>query len=155
MSVLSKLTVKPLLWLAAAQFVVIAALCGLLALQQHWYDAKIETADARTETADAGANTARVERDAWKTRAAELDAANFAHQSVNATLRRLLGEAQRENTRLQDDGRAAVAAAEAAKDEADRTLAAWMGRYAEQVRAGDCAASLANVERACPAFGGY
>lgn len=142
-AILSRLTVKPLLWACGLQLAALIALGGVLAVQNYRHEASYATLKAEAETTVAS-------RDAWKTRAAELDAANFAHQSVNKTLRRLLSESQGENARLGEEGRAAVAAAEAAKDDADRVLAGWMQRYADQVRMPDCASALSAIEMACP-----
>lgn len=146
--VLSKLSVKPLLWAVGLLLVACAGLGGTLAVQQRWYGGQLATVAADRDEA-------RVSAAAWRTRAGELDMANAAHQHANATLQRLLTEARGENTRLQDEGRAAIAAAQAAAAEANRTLDTWMDRYADQVRVGDCASALNAVQQACPAFNGY
>lgn len=146
--ILAKLTVKPLLCACGLQLAAIVALGGVLWAQDTWHEGRL--ADMRAQR-----NGAQSSVDAWRTRAQELEAANFAHQSVNDTLRRLLDEAQGEAVRLQEAGRAAIAAAQAREADANRTLDAWMDRYADQVRAGHCAAALNAVQDACPAFQGY
>ncbi|MDH5832166.1 hypothetical protein QFW80_16735 [Luteimonas sp. M1R5S18] len=146
--ILSKLSVKPLLYAVGVLLVACAGLGGALAVQQRWYGGQLATVTAAR-------NTAQVSAEAWKVRAGELDLANAAFQDVNETLQGLLAKAQGENTRLQDEGRAAIAAAQAAAAAANRTLDTWLARYADQVRKGDCASALNAVQQACPAFNGY
>lgn len=146
--ILAKLTVKPLLWACGLQLAAIAALGVALWAQGVWWEGKV---------ADVGAD-----RDHWKVvaeargvRVAELSAANFAFESVNGTLRRLLDEARGEAARLGEEGREAVAAARAAEADATRTLDVWMARYADQVRIRDCASAWRAVQAHCPAMEGY
>ena len=155
MNILSKLTVKPLLWVAGVELAIIGLLVAGLFLQDFWFSSKLTESRGAADTAAAAATTARAERDTWKGRTAELEAANSAFAATTATLQRLLAEAQKEARRMGEEGRRAVDAAQARADEADRTLSSWMKRYADQVRVGDCAAALNAVQAACPALEGY
>jgi hypothetical protein len=146
--ILSKLSVTPLLYAVGVLLVACAGLGGALAVQHQVHGGQLATVAAER-------NDARTSAAAWRTRAGELTAANAAHRHANDTLQRLLTEARGENVRLQDEGRAAIAAAQAAAADANRTLDTWLARYADQVRTGDCASALNAVQQACPAFNGY
>lgn len=148
MGLLAKLAVKPLLWAIGLQLAAIVALGGALWVQSIWWNGKVAEVGAER-------NRWKVLAEARAVRVDELSAANFAFESVNDTLRRLLREAQGEAARLEKEGRDAVAAARAAEAEANRTLDAWLDRYAEQVRVGDCAAAWNAVQAQCPALEGY
>lgn len=149
--ILARLTVTPLLWAAGLELVAIAVLGGMLYVQQ----SRVDVAQAASETAGARADAARTERDAWKQAAETSLGANVKWQSAFAAVQRLLREAQGENRRLAESGRKAIAAARAEAAEADRALAEWTHRYADQVRVGECAAALNAVQTACPAMEGY
>ena len=126
----------------------------LLASNGTWFVHAAALESARDSArADLGNRTA--ERDSWKVRVDELSAANKAYGVAYGTLARELQAAQLENTRLQREGGEAIALAEAAARDADRTLKTFVGRYAEQLRHPDCASALANLQRFCPALEGY
>ncbi|WFC43251.1 hypothetical protein [Pseudoxanthomonas sp. SE1] len=148
MSILGTAAVKP--------FAIALAIAGALLLASNggWW-AYAATLKASASSARAAVTTVTTERDAWKGRAGELKAANVAYDSAFADLAGELKAAQAENLRLQRDGAAAIAAAEAAQADADRTLSAFMDRYAAQIRAPDCASAMASVARFCPALEGY
>lgn len=66
---------------------------------------------------------------------------------------KLLGDAQRENRRIREEGDKAVAAAEAAAAEANRAF----DRFIDQFRAkpAECEAALIAMEEACPTLSDY
>ena len=148
MSLLAGVTVKPL----AIALAIAGAL--LLASNLAWWG---YAGGLRADVAKAeGARDAAVtERAAWKTRAGELHSANAAYDSEFAKLAGELQAAQAERARLQREHGEALEAARAAEADADRTLRAFMDRYAAQLRAPDCAGALASVQRLCPALEGY
>lgn len=148
MNLLAGLTVKPL---AIALAIACAA---LLASNLAWWGF---AGGLRADVAQAkGArDTAVTERDAWKTRAGELTAANAAYDTEFAKLAGELKSAQAEHARIQRQHGAALAAAREAEADADRTLRTFMDRYAAQLRAPDCAGALTTVQRLCPALEGY
>jgi hypothetical protein len=103
-------------WLAAL------ALGGALWVQ----DARHETTEAQLERAVAARDAAVQSATAWERATQKL------RDDVTACNR------EREADRNRD--KAAVAAAQAARREADRTLRAWMDRYAAATRSAECAA---------------
>lgn len=151
MSLLSGLTTTPLLWACG----LLLAACAWLGWNNHSLAAERDVAAAQRDTAVQRVGTVETERDAWKTRADELQAARAGDRRAIDMLRGLLAQAQGESARLEREGEQAVAAAQARAAEADRTLDAWMDRYAAQVRQGDCQTALAAVQQACPAMEGY
>jgi hypothetical protein len=88
--------------------------------------ARHETTEAQLERAIAARDAAVQSATAWERAAKKL------RDDVTACNR------EREADRNRDD--AAVAAAQAARREADRTLRAWMDRYAAATRSAECAA---------------
>jgi len=148
---LAKLTVTPLLWACGLLLVVVAA----LGVRVHMLGASVDAAESATQAAAARADQHVAEREGWKHAARTLQGAATKWETAFGTMQTLLNQAQGEARRLDDAGRAAIAAARAREAEANRALASWTARYADQVRAGDCAAALNAVQAACPAFGGY
>jgi hypothetical protein len=141
-------TIKGLAIALAAVSVLLLASNGIW-----WVHAARLGAGRDSAEADLGART--TERDAWKQRAGELKAANSAY---DAEFKRLVEEhaaAQAEMVRLKAAHASALAEAQAAEADADRTLRAFMDRYAAQLRAPDCAGAMAAVARFCPALEGY
>ena len=148
MGMLAGLTVKPL----AIALAIAGAL--LLASNLAWWG-HVGSLRAEVAKAEGTRDTAIMSRDAWKTRAGELTAANAAYDSEFAKLAGELKSAQAEHARLQREHATALAAAQEAEADADRTLRTFMDRYAAQLRAPDCAGALATVQRLCPALEGY
>lgn len=148
---LAKLTVTPLLWACGLLLVAVAA----LGVRVHTLGASIDAAQSATQAAGARADQHIAERDAWKHAARTLQGAATKWETAFGTMQTLLKQAQGEARRLDQAGHDAIAAAQAREAEANRALAAWTQRYADQVRVGDCAAALNAVQQACPAFGGY
>ena len=151
MSLLARLTVTPLLYA-----------CGVLALLSIGLSVALALAraDVRAVTAEAGAvneelHAAQTERDAWKGKADGCVAANEAYADVVGTLNGELELAQSERRRLEKEGRAAIAAARAEARDADRTLKRMAAQFQAQSREPSCAAAVARVAQACPAFEGY
>lgn len=148
MGLVSAATVKPLA-------IALAIAAGALLLSNVAWWARAATLEAGRDSAKADLDTRTTERDAWKQRASELKAANTAYDAEFARLAQALKAAQAERLRLETQGAAAIAAAEAAEADASRTLRAFMDRYATQVRVPDCASAMASVQRFCPALEGY
>lgn len=148
MGLMSAAAVKPLA-------IGLSIAVGALLLSNGAWWAHSATLAAERDTAQADLNTRTTERDAWKQRAGELKAANTAYAAEFARLAQELKAAQAERLRLEREGAAALAAAEAAEADATRTLRAFMDRYATQMRAPDCASAMASVQRFCPALEGY
>lgn len=151
MSLMAKLTVTPLLYACGALALLSVGLGVALALAR---------ADVRAITAEAGAAneelySAQTERDAWKGKAAGCVESNEAYADVVGTLNGELELAQQENRRIKAEGQAAIAAARAAARDADRTLKRMAGQFQAQSREPPCAAAVARVAQACPAFEGY
>lgn len=146
-----------LLWqkvLAAAAGVLLLTSLGLgiaLALAR----ADRDRADAFRDTAVEGMRRAETERDAYKIRAGELDVANGAWSEAFRVQGRELERAQKDVVRLQREGQAAIAAAQAAAADADRTLKQFVDRFARESREPDCASALLHMEAKCSALSDY
>lgn len=136
-------------------FYAIAALAALLlGCNIAWY-ARAGVLHAQVRAAEAKESAALTEREAWKSKAAELATANHSGQDVITKLRAELEFAQGEARRIDAQGRAAVADAQSRAAGAERDLRAFRARYAQQVAAPDCAGALAAVQQHCPQFEGY
>jgi len=151
LSLLSKLTVTPLLYACGA----LALLSVGLSVALHVRGADLAAAQARTGEVAAERDAAVTERDAWKGEAERRGEANEAYADVVGTLHGELKLAQGERRRLEAAGRAAVAAAQAEARDAERTLQRLAAQFQAQSRVPDCAAATARVAQACPAFEGY
>jgi hypothetical protein len=114
-----------------------------------------DVADATRDAADARAEAVGTEKTAWKNKAGELEIANLAAQKTVDQLKIELATAQGEKHRLQQQGQQAIAAAQRAAADADRTLQQFVDRYAQQLRNPDCAGAMAVVQQSCPALEGY
>jgi hypothetical protein len=143
-SALGLLTAKPL----AAATLALALASGLLWL-------KVRDMKAQRDVACGTLQAMTVSRDAYKVRVDELVAANRAYDASFATLSDEYKRAQGEARRLEEEGRAALAAAEARARDADVVLKLFMDRHAQQLRAPDCQHALASVQASCPALEGY
>ncbi len=148
MSVLDKLTVKPLLYALGACVLVIAALVAVQWVQSARHAAAIAQAEKAAEGWQAQATGSN-------TRVQELQAANAGYGDTVALLQKELQAAQEQAVVIGQQQSAAVSAAEAATADAERTLKTFMNRYAVQSRKADCALALQQVEAVCPAFSGY
>lgn len=151
MSLLSKFTVKPLLYVIAGLLLVVVGLSIQLALN----NSRLKVAQAATATAVAQQSQTATEREAWKARAVEVGVANHGWQEAVATLQAELAAAQTDLRTLDKQSQQAIARARADAAEADRVLKTFLGKYQVQARAADCARALQTVEAACPAFTGY
>lgn len=148
---LARFGATPLLWACGLLLAAAVVQTGRI----HLLKADVSVANAASASAVAWANELQTSRDAWKGAAERMQAATTKWESAFATVHRLLQDAQRENARIDAANRAAVSAAQAREAEANRTLDAWMQRYAAQVRQDNCAAALSAVQAACPALEGY
>lgn len=151
MSLLSRLTVTPLLY--ACGFLVLVNIGLAVALQLKAGD--VATAEAATETAEAKRNTAQTERESWKRRAGELGTANRVYGLEMKGLQGELALCQGENQRMGQEGQTAIARAQADARDADRTLAAFTAKFQIESRKPQCAAALRELDAACPALEGY
>lgn len=151
MSLVAKLTVKPLLITIGVLLLVIAVLSGSLVVQ----GSRLDVAAANVQASIAHQKSTATERDSWKLRAEELTLANVEWLATASTLQDELQRAQDQLTQVRKQTQAAVASARAAAADADRTLNLWLDRYRAQVGAPDCAKALMTLEAACPALQGY
>lgn len=151
MSLLDKLTIKPLLWAIAALLLLAIGQFVLLQLAQ----AEATSARAERDTAKADLVTRTTERDAYKGRAEELELANTGWKDAFAVVQRELTQAQQDLRRLDVASREAIARAKAAATDADRTLTKFVAQFATESRRPDCAQALATLEAACPALSTY
>lgn len=155
MSLLSAAVGKPALYAIG-----VLALSLLLSNLGWWAHASALTlqrdvADASRDAADARVEAAATEKLAWKNKAGELEIANLAGQKTVDQLKIELAAAQGEKRRLQQQGQQAIAAAQAAASDADRTLQQFIARYTDQLRNPTCAGAMAAVQQSCPALEGY
>jgi hypothetical protein len=151
LSVLGKLTVKPLLWAIGVLLLLAVGQFVLLQLAQ----GDVRVAEANLETARSDLNARTTERDAFALRVDELKRANDAWVENIVTLQGELKRAQRDARLLDQEARQAVAAARAEAADADRTLKQFVGQFAAESRRPHCAQALAAMEAACPAMSGY
>ena len=151
MNPLSLLWQKVLAGTAAALLITVVGLGVTLALTR----ADRDRAEAFRDTAVEGMRRAETERDAFRLRVGELEIANRAWGSAFNAVQGELEAAQRENRRLQQAGAAAIAAAQAAAVDADRTLKEFVERFATETRETDCGRALIAMEAACPALSDY
>lgn len=151
MSLLSRLTVTPLLYACGALLVVVAG----LGVRVHMLGSDAIAADARRAAAVADRDAARTERNAWKAKANDLIAANSAYGVTVDTLRQLLDEARQAARVMAEQDRKAIAQARADAADADRTLQLFTAKYQAESRKPDCAKALLTLEAACPALSGY
>ena len=151
MSILAKLTVTPLLYACGILLAALLATGAYAAV----LSARLDTAQADVRAADGATTTARTERDAWKTKAAELGSANTAYGTAVRQLMEELERAQQESKRIDAAGQQAVANAQAAQADAERTLTRMAAQLQAQAREPDCARALNELVRACPAMEGY
>lgn len=155
MSLLESLSVKTLLYALAALALLLVLTNVGWSLHASALDLQRDVAVANKDSALALADGLKVERDAWKNKAGELEIANLASQKTVDHLKVELDLAQGEKRRLQAEGQKAVAAAQAEANDADRALKDFINRYAQQMRNADCAGALSVVQQACPALEGY
>ena len=151
MSLLGRFTVTPLLYACGALLALSIGLGVALKLK----GADVTAAEAATSVAEASRDKAITEREAWKSRAGELTAANLAYGSVVTGLREELALCQGENARIGQAGQLAIHRAQADARDADRTLAAFTAKFQTESRKPVCAAALSALDAACPALGGY
>lgn len=148
MSLLSSLTVKPLLYAVGVLLLVVVGEAGALVVQHYRHVAAIAEASSQSDGW-------RVSYSASNAKVQELTTANAGYGQTVATLQAALKEAQDQTTTIRQQGDLALAAAQAQADDADRTLKTFMARYATQVKETTCAQALLHVEAACPALTGY
>lgn len=151
MSVLSKLTVTPLLYACGALLALSIGLGIALKVKA----GQVSTAQAVRDTAIARRDTAITEREAWKRRAGELSAANRAYGNAVTGLQSTLTECQGENLRISAEGQRAIVAAQADARDADRTLKAFTAKFQNESRKPTCARALEALGASCPLLEGY
>ena len=140
--------------LAVAAVALLLAVIGLAIALQFAHAAR-DVAIAERDSAQQAVKAAETERDSYKLRAGELGLANGAWVEAFAVQGKAPNAAQGEVVRLQQEGRAAIAAAQAAAADADRTLKAFVARFATSSREPDCGRALIAMEAACPALSDY
>lgn len=148
MSLIDSLAVKPLLIAACVLLAVAVGEAGALAIQHYRHTSALAVSAGE-------AQAWRVNFSAANTRVQELTAANAGYGETITQLQAALKEAQDQTTTIRKQSSQALAAAQAQAEDADRTLKAFMTRYAAQVKETTCAQALLHVESACPALTGY
>jgi len=115
-----------------------------------WFSAAMQRDTARAER-----DSVMVVRDAFASRLGELQTANDGYGAVLETMRAELRAEQAERRRMDEEGRAAVLAAEAETRDAERTLAAFAAKFQTESRRPKCQQALADMEAQCAALAGY
>ena len=151
MSLVAKLSVKPLLYAIGMLLVVVAGLSTALFVQ----GGRVDVATAARDTARADQRTTVTEREAWKARASEVSAANTAYGVALSQLQAELTRAQEQATRVRAQAAHAQEVAQKETADAERTLHEFVTRYQVQSHVSDCARALDQVEAVCPAFEHY
>lgn len=148
---IAKLTVVPLLYACGALLLLAIGLSVKIAL----LGSDLDTAIADKGKAEAERAAVITERESWKGRADELQAANGAYGTALNTMHQQLQLCQGEATRIESEGRKAVAAARAEAADADAALKHFTAQFQAESRKPGCAAALAALDAACPALQGY
>jgi hypothetical protein len=151
MSLLAKLTVKPLLYTLGVLLLVIAGLVATL----HFMQAQVEVANAASASAIARRDAMATERDAWKGDAGRALLANADYQGVVKLLQTELTRCQGEARAMEESNHKAVAAARAEADDADRALKQFTRKFQMESRKPTCARALESMEASCPALSDY
>lgn len=148
---ISKMTVAPLLYLCGALLLLVIGLGVKVAMLGSDLDAAV----ANQGKAEAERDAVITEREAWKGRADELQAANGAYGTALNTMHQQLQMCQGEAARIESEGLKAVAAARAEAADADAALKRFTAQFQAESRKPVCAAALAALDAACPALQGY
>ncbi len=151
MSLFARFSVKPLLYVIAAQLLVIAG----MGLALHLKQADVDVANAASESAIATRDAIATERDAWKSDAARALLANEDYQDITKLLQAELKTCQGEARVMGEKNRKAVAAARAEAADADRTLKQFTSKFYTESRKPTCARALQAMEASCPALSDY
>ena len=151
MSILSKLTVTPLLYACGALLALALGLSVALKLEA----GKVETAGANLHAAQESAVSLITQRDAWKGKAEGAVDANRAAGDAIASLKATLETQQLQCRANQAANTKAIASARADAAEADRTLKLFAKKFQTESRKPDCDRALAAMEAACPALQDY
>lgn len=151
MSILSRLTVTPLLYACGA--LILLALGLGIALKVERADSR--AAKAETATAVAQRDAVATERDAWKASADSATTANAAWEKTAQDLQAEIQRQQDEARRSEAANQQAIAAARAAYLDADHALDRFTKQFQTESRKPHCAQALAAMEAACPALRNY
>jgi hypothetical protein len=151
MSLLAKLSVKPLLYALGVLLLVIAGLVATL----HFMQAQVEVAHAASESAIASRDAMATERDAWKGDAGRALLANADYQGIVERLQAELKLCQGQARAMEESNRKAVATARAEANDADRALKQFTRKFQVESRKPPCARALASLEASCPALSDY
>lgn len=153
--ILSKLTVKPLLYVIGVLLGALIATGIRASVLNDRLEAAAKVVMAQHNAHVAELASANTEREAWKKEASDNATAVTAHKQVTAALRAELERAQGETRRRDVAARQAIAAAQAEAQDADRTLARMAAQFQTQARQPDCARALSAVADECPALENY
>ena len=151
MSIVSKLTVTPLLYACGALLTLALGQAVTLKLEA----GKLDTANAQLQTAQQSVVTVIAQRDAWKLQAQGAVDANHAAGDAIASLKEALKAQQAQCTANQQANAKAVAAARAAAVAADQSLHLFTSKFQNESRKPNCAQALSAMEAACPALQDY
>jgi hypothetical protein len=151
MSILGKLSVKPLLYV----IVVLLLAIGGLWLRLAMVGAERDTAQAQVSAAQSKVESVTTERDAWKNAAQGNLQANSAANNAIDTLKGLLDQQQQQCSAMRTANDKAVANARAQAQDADNALRLFTAKFQTESRKPDCAQALKAMEGACPALRDY
>lgn len=143
------LTAKVAQGIAAALLV----LCIGLGVQVFVQSKRLDVAEASLKTAQADKKTAITERDAWKSKTADVQAANAAYGVIFDKLQAEADRQQQQADAAAERAAAAVAAARRDEATAEKTLADFRKRSAS--KPAPCAAALLAMQSACPTLEHY
>lgn len=143
------LTTKVLQYIAGALLIA----CIGLGLRGCALDSARDVAVANQSAAEAARDAAITERDAWKSRAVDAQAANNAYDVIFEQQRAAAEEQQRQAEAAAQQAAASVAAAKRDEAKAEREAAEY--RRVFGARPQDCEAALLALDRVCPTLRGY
>ena len=125
-------------------------LAAMLAVQT----LRLKSAQADLKSARADLAPMTISRDAWKAAAGKADLQASSWKAVAQRRSELLAECQFESLRIGKANRAAVAAAETARQKAEADKALWRRNYENIIGQPKCAQARAAYDAACP-IGAY
>lgn len=143
------LTAKVLQYIAGALLIA----CIGLGVRGCALDSARDVAVANQGKAESARDAAITERAAWKSKAADAQAANNAYDVIFEKQRVAAEAQQRQAAEAAKKAAAAVAAAQRDEAKAEREAAEY--RRVFGARPKDCEAALLALDRVCPTLGGY
>lgn len=111
--------------------------------------------DARIASLQGALSTAQAEKSTLQQGLDTAVAARVAAETVAKERLDILERERAEHARVREANAEAIRASEAARVDAERTLSAFMDRYAEQLRNPECVTALNRLEASCAALSDY